>query len=329
MEDSNSTQKSDFRMYIEFDWPEANEWEIDIEKAGKTLVAFSKIFKKYTKDCVKQGEWKGIVKIDKIQPGCTELSMLVDIAKQFSITEIAQVWVYWTLGIKTLDYLEIKDFCQSFMKTLWEQLALKVFSKNKPVEQWPIEWTKIYLINSSWEKIAIEYQSWLNYQVLAPYFNDLYNLEVWKEDSMRLWYSEWWQDMEVAQITTADKEYFSSWDNWWKFLDRLEEDFDEKHTVEKRITWVFVDYYGLAHKYHFSFQARKNQDEIWKQKILCIIDPEMISQAIDYLKPENSHNVTICWNAVLDSEWKVDKLKIKWISSDPNFNPNQTKLIRV
>ncbi len=325
MED-NITLKSDFRMYIEFDWPEANKGEIDIEKAGKTLVAFSKIFKKYTKDCVKQGEWKGVVKIDKIQPWCTELSMLVDIAKQFINSETTQIWAYWILSIKAIDYLWVKDFCQSFMKTLWEQLALKVFSKNKPVESWSIEWTKIYLINSAWTKIAIEYQSWMNYQILAPYFNDLYNLEAWREDIMRLGYSEWWQDTEVAQITTADKEYFSSWDNGWRFLDRLDEDFDEKNTVERRITWVFVDYYGLAHKYHFSFQARKNQDEIWKQKILCIVDSSIISKAIDYLKPENSRNITIFWNAVLDNEWKVDKLKIKWISSNPDFDPNQTTL---
>lgn len=314
-------QSSDFSMYIKFDGPEANKWEMDIEKAGKTLVAFGRLFRKYAKDCKKEKDWNGIIKINWIKTGSTELSLIAEIAKE----TIETGWyIFW--GLKTADYLWIKDFCQAFMKTLGEQLALKIFTKNKIPEQWKIEWTKIYLINSQWDKQLFEYQSWIDYQILTPYFNDLYNLEAWKEDTMKLGFKEWDNNIEVAEITTEYKEYFSSWDNWWKFLDRLEEDFDEKNTVERRITWVFVDYYGLAHKYHFSFQARKNQDEIWKQKILCIVDNAIISQAIDYLKPENSRNITIFWNAVLDSEWKVDKIKIKWISNDPNFNPDQITL---
>lgn len=315
-------EDNEFKIYIKFDWPEASKWRMDIEKAWKTLIAFSKILKKYSKDCNKP-DFQPIIKIEDISEWSTDLILsIIDTFQQHPIWSAELLY-----GSKLIfENFWIKAFFEHFMGTLGDQLALKRFSKNQVLDQWKIEWNSIPLTNFSWEKRIFDYKSWENYQSLAPYLNDLYNLEAWKEDIMKLWYRDWNKEVEVAEITTADKEYFSPWDNWWKFLDRLEEDFDEKHTVERRITWVFVDYYGLAHKYHFSFQARKNQDEIWKQKILCIIDPEMISQAIDYLKPENSHNVTIFWNAVLDSEWKVDKLKIKWISSDPDFNPNQTSI---
>ena len=84
----------------------------------------------------------------------------------------------------------------------------------------------------------------------------------------------------------------------------------------------------MARKYHFSFQARKNLDEIGKQKILCKLKKIEISEIIDLLKPENQKaNVCIFGKAIKDKDGKIDKIYIEWFNTDENYNPNQIKLI--
>ena len=82
----------------------------------------------------------------------------------------------------------------------------------------------------------------------------------------------------------------------------------------------------MAQKYHCSFQARREQDRIGKQKILCILNSEkQKDEVLDLLKDrEKNHIVHIFGRATRDWEDRIDKIKIEWINSNENYNPNQT-----
>ena len=90
----------------------------------------------------------------------------------------------------------------------------------------------------------------------------------------------------------------------------------------------FMDYYGFAQKYHFSFQARKNQDEIGKQYILCIVPTARISEIIDGLKPEKKKRVCIYGQVNRNLDDKVDKIRVEYISEEEDFNPAQVKFFK-
>lgn len=107
----------------------------------------------------------------------------------------------------------------------------------------------------------------------------------------------------------------------------MSEPFEEDKAEDVRIVGKFIDFYGLAHRYHFSFQARKEQDIYGKQKILCIVDKQEISTVIDLLKPEAKTNVCIKGKATKDREDKIDKIKVEWVNTDPDYNPDQTAII--
>lgn len=140
---------------------------------------------------------------------------------------------------------------------------------------------------------------------------------------MKIGYKENGKDDQVAEIKYTDRDYFGTY-SCLSLEERMNESFDETNAKDEQIVGKFVDFYGLAHKYHFVFQARKKQDDIGKQKILCIVKEDQISKILDYLKPEFSKNVCIFGKATRDWEDKVDKIRIEWVNEDENCNPGQT-----
>jgi hypothetical protein len=143
---------------------------------------------------------------------------------------------------------------------------------------------------------------------------------------MTIGYKEKNENWDLATISYDGKKYFDS-DLEQSIVDRMNDVFDEKSAEYVKITGQFVDFYSLAHKYTFAFQARKQQDVFGKQKILCIVRDDDISKIINYLKPENRIDLCIFGKATKDFEGKIDKIQIEWFSENPDFNPNQSVII--
>jgi hypothetical protein len=133
--------------------------------------------------------------------------------------------------------------------------------------------------------------------------------------------------VDTAEVVVGDKDSFVEDVDPDVLARRMSESFDEQDATDETVKGQFVDFYGLAHKYKFSFQARKKQEEFGKQKILCIVEDAMISEILDLLKPENKKNICIHGKATRDQDGKLDKIKIEWFNVNPDYNPNQERLV--
>ncbi|MFZ2193480.1 MAG: hypothetical protein WAV31_04525 [Candidatus Moraniibacteriota bacterium] len=315
--------ENEFVGYLKFFGPSVDDGKIDIEKIGNSLIALNKIYRKYSKQ-QKQNDL--FLKLGKVQRNCTEVNVYLQ-----QIATIAQPVVQtatWALIAKSSG---IAEFGKQFFGTVGQQLALKIFSKGKNLEKKKefAEDGNIFVLARNMdgdEKIFLKemYDTQKDYVCLS----ELVQLEKEKEEKMKIGYYHNSKPKDVGEVKLSEKEFFKSTESNINFEEKLDEEFDETKAEEIKIVGKFVDYYGLAHKYNFSFQARKDQDEIGKQKILCKTDNLNISEIIELLKPEKQEkNVCIFGKATKNNDDKIDKIKIEWINEDENYNPNQKKLI--
>ena len=316
-------EKSDF-LYASFSGPSADSGELNIAKAGQILLALNRWQRHYKKD-YKQDKVNFNLKLRAVKKNCTELQIALEILdKAAPAIGVGTVAAFMNLP-------GVKDFLKEVGKTLGAQLMLKVFAKNKHLRE-----SEPYLEKN---KIVVKVTNYNNetrvvpkdqidfYRKTSRILDDMYVLEPNKEDKLKVgYYSSDTGYHVTAEVSTADREAFSN-----PYLDsiqeRMEEGFDESKAFECKVVGQFVDSYSLAHKYKFAFQARKQQEDYGKQKILCIVEPEMISEIYELMKPENRGNVCIKGKAMRDKENRLDKIKIEWINRDENYDPNQTRLV--
>lgn len=317
-------ESEQFIGYLKYYGPAVDEGKIDIEKIGTSLISLNKIFKKYSK----RNNFKDIsLKLGKVQRNCTEVNIFFE-----QIIPVAQPVAETAAILLAAKTIGITELGKQFFRTIGQQIALKLFSKGKSVKQKRIiiRDGKIFVLlqNSEREEGVFLKDIYDSKDDFSVSLKDLIQLEKAKEEKMQIGYYQNSLARKIAEIGLAQKDYFQAEEDL-SLEERLEEDFDETRAENMRIMGKFIDYYGLAHKYHFSFQARKNQEEIGKQKILCKIENNIkISEIIDLLKPENQEkNICIIGKATKNSEDKVDKIKIEAISDDEYFDPKQAKLI--
>ena len=318
-------QDEQFFGYIKFFGPSVDEGKINAGKVGKSLVALEKLFNKYSRDIYKlEKEQKIEIKVGGIRKNCTEVQIFFE-----QITPIAQPVAESMSALIIAKAIGVTEFGKQFLGTIGQQLALKIFSKGKRFQEGEpfIKNQQIFIKLTNKDKIEkiILLEDWEKYKKLYPYSGDLIQLE--KGEKIKFGYKENKNKTDVATVDYQEQDFFEH-SRGDSIDERIKEPFDEENAEEIKITGKFIDFYGLAHKYHFSFQARKKQDDIGKQKILCIVQESEISKIIDYLKPENSkNNITISGKATRDFENKVDKIKIEWINKDEDYNPNQQKIV--
>jgi hypothetical protein len=327
MKDQKITVSEDY-AYLKFSGPMIDGGKIDLVQAGKTLTSLGKWFKKYNKDFV-NSEQKIVLRAGAIKEGSSEIQLFLDFLQtghgQVAVTTIVASSIFKNLGVR--------EFFQKFMGTLGEQLALKIFAKGKqPTERRKyVEKNKIFveLENSEGVLKNVPEEAWLIYKQTGPILNGFCNLEKGAEEDLRIGYHDSSKniDKDIAKLNYTDKEYFQDINDPDELARRINEPFEEDKAIQMKIIGQFIDFYALAHRYHFSFQARREQDLHGKQKILCIVDTDQISKVIDYLKPENKKNVCIVGNGTKDKDGKTDKIKIRWVTEDLNYDPNQTKII--
>lgn len=317
--------ETQFIGYLKFFGPSVEEGKIDIEKIGNSLIALNKLFKKYAKS----EEAKSIsLKLGKVKKNCTEVNIffeqIIPILKPVAETSTL------LMVAKIADYIGITELGKQFFGTIGEQIALKLFSKGKKTEKQKevVADGKVYVLlkNTDGEVRKFLKEIYDSQKEFAVPLKELIQLENKKEEKMEIGYYKNSSSQKVADIQVTQKDFFHAEEDL-NFEEKLEEDFDEAKAENIKITGQFIDYYGMAHKYHFSFQARKNQEEIGKQKILCKTDGLNVSEIIDLLKPENQKNICISGKATKNTEGKIDKIKIDWFNEDENFNPDQEKLI--
>lgn len=318
------SNSKEFQGYIKYFGPSTEDGSLDILKAGKSLLALDRFSKKYQKESLKLDKDKQYtLKISEVNNNCSELILTI----KEVLTSIPASFALVGLG---LNQIGVAEFGKQFFGTLGQQLALKVFSKGKDIskEKDFIKNGEIFveLKNNQGENKSITAQEWENFKKLNTSLDGFVQLEKGKEEEMKVGYKENKEEKQVAVIEYIDKDYFGTY-NGLSLEERMNESFDETDAKEETIIGKFVDFYGLAHKYHFAFQARKKQEDFGKQKILCIVNEDQISKILDYLKPEFDKNVCISGKAIRDWENKIDKIKIDWVNEDENYNPNQSTII--
>ena len=314
--------KTQFIGYLKFSGPSVDEGRIDIEKIGNSLIALNKLFIKFAK----ADESKNIsLKLGDIKKGSTEVNIFLE-----QVIPVVQPVVNTTALLMVAKSVGITEFGKQFFGTLGQQVALNIFSKGKKLEKTKevFENGDIYVLtkNIQGEEKKFLKELYDSQSEFALPLRDLIQLEDKKEESLEVGYYENNYTNKIADIKFEQKEFFNI-DRELSFEERMEEEFDELKAENIKIIGKFVDYYGMAHKYHFSFQARKNQEEIGKQKILCKTEGLSVSDIIELLKPEKQEkNICIYGKATKDQEGKIDKIKIIWFNADENFNPQQNRL---
>lgn len=303
--------------------PAVDDGQIDIEKIGTSLIALNRIFRKFSK---KEAEKDFSLKLGKVQKNCTEVNVFLQ-----QVTPIVQPAVTAGSILMIAKATGIQEFGKQFFGMLGQQIALELFAKGKSLIK-KKEIAKngqvfVALENSLREERLFPKEIYDNLYEYAPYIKDFVQLEESKEEKMKIGYYQSSNPQDVAEIRYTEKDFFQITHSEKSIEERLDEDFDESNAEERLIVGKFIDYFGMARKYHFSFQARKNIEGIGKQKILCKLKSITISEVIDLLKPENQKkNICIFGKATLDKEGKVDKIYIEWINSNENYNPDQERM---
>lgn len=321
MSDLNKTY-----LYIKFDGPLADDGRVNIGKAGKALVAIDRWTKVYKKEYV-HAQNDFTLRIGSIQKNCTEVQIFLDFIGTLLKSPPG---VVGSVGLFT-QFPGVKDFLKAYGNTLGEQLALKQFAKGKPLkESEPFAkngdvFVNIY--NAEEASKEVKKKSVELYRNGGQVLNNVYALEPGREERLRVGYHNEGTDYDTATITTEDKGAFVDYDDPDSLARRMSEPFEETKAEEVKVVGQFVDFHTLAHRYKFSFQARREQEIYGKQKILCIVDINMVSEIVDLLKPENKKNICIGGKATKDAEGRLDKIKVDWFNEDINFNPDQTRLV--
>lgn len=318
--------EEEFRAYIKFIGPENDDGSVSIRKAGKTLLALDRWTDKYLKEFASNE--RGIsINIRDVKKNCSELELV------FKAAEVA-IGVGATTGVIAVAWKQLgfAEFCKQFMGTLGQQLVLKKVLKNdKPAsvsEPYLDSGTNRVLVDietKDGETITVPQKQVEVHRKTSGYLNGFNTLEEGVNTEMRVGYYD--KDMhanDVAALKPSDKMYFYDPASDENLNKRIQEAYDDDKAVELTLVGRFLDFYGMATKYKFSFQARKKTKQYGKQKILCIVSDENLeAQIIDVLKPNNKHDVVINGRATTDWEGNIDKIKINWVNDDPNFNPDQ------
>jgi hypothetical protein len=316
------TDGKQFVGSLKFFGPSVEEGSIDIEKIGTSLVALNKLFKK----CVPQDYSNCVsIKLEGVRKNCTELNLIFE-----QIAPLAQPVATGTAILLACRSIGLDELGRQFFGTVGSQLALKLFSKGKELDEvktLPVNGEVCVLLrNLDGEMKTVAKREYELLTETAPHLKDFVQLESGREEEMKLGYYEGPVLKEISTIRVSEKECFQVAERP-RFEDRLNEDFDESSARPERIVGKFIDYHGLAHKYHFTFQARKNQSETGKQKILCKVDESRVSEFIDLLKPEHQEeNICIGGKATESPDGKIDKIIVEWFSKDVNYDPHQTKM---
>ena len=327
MRDSE-TRLDDF-LYVKLSGKQVDGGQAHIGAAGRSLLALDKWTRAYKK-ANPRNDIDIQLKLGNIKEGSTEFQIFVDIASALIDSTAAQVGGTAILLGNTPG---IRDFLKKFGGTLGEQLALKIFAKGKKLtESEPFirgRVVRVYAVNEAGEKKEVDKRQLDFYRDSSNVLNGLNVVSPGVIDSVSVGYHTAGDGYsEVGKIDASSKDSFADLSDPDEYARRMNEPFNEEKAKEEKIVGQFVDFHGLAHRYKFSFQARKDQDNFGKQKILCIIDEGQVSDVLDLLKPENKKNVCISGKAVRDTENRVDKIKIDWFNENPDFNPNQTELLQ-
>lgn len=309
-----------FTGYTKFFGPSVDDGKIDPAILAKHLAAVGRLYSKYKVITGRRDPLE--IKVKSIKKNCTEIDFVIQLANATYLDESAGL----LLAFKSIG---VDEFAKAFFRTLGDQAALKVLSKGLPLnENKKFVEGKCLMVeiqNANGETKVVPEASWGLYRQSGGSLQDLIPLRQKKEDALELGYYEGGESFPVSRVSVEDKKYLGSSEDT-DIEARLNEGFDETNAKEEKITGRFVDYYGLAHKYFFSFQARKNQDRFGKQKILCMVEEDSIDDLLDLLKPKNQKDVTVFGLATRDFEGRVDKMKIQWFSENEDFNPNQGTL---
>lgn len=317
-----NTEEKQFVGSLKFFGPSVDDGSIDIEKIGTSLVALNRLFKK----CVPQEDSSRVsLKLEGVRKNCTELNLIFE-----QIAPLAQPVAAGTGFLLVCKAIGLDELGRQFFGTVGNQLALKLFSKGKKLDELktlPVNGEIcVEIRNAEGETRTVTKREYDLLAETAPHLKDFIQLEPGREESMKLGYYEGGVLKEISTVSVSEKECFQVAEKQ-NFEDRLNEDFDEASAKPERIVGKFIDYHGLAHKYHFTFQARKNQSETGKQKILCKVDESRASEFIDLLKPEHQEeNICIGGKATQSPDGKIDKIIVEWFSKDVNYDPEQTKM---
>jgi hypothetical protein len=314
--------------FLKFNGPSVNEGKMNVDSAGKALIALGKMFDNYTKS-ERGNEGKKLVelRIFRINKSSTEFGMCAQ-----EVAPILQPLANAGTMLIAAQALGLTELTKSFFSTVGEQLALKIFLKGK-------EPTKIaktlnkkkqsietVVTNLEGAKKIVSDKAFEQYKQNGAHIKDLVQLDKGKAEELQIGYEKGEAKTIVAKINYQDKPNFQGDFDHLPARERFDEDFNESNASRVKIVGQFMDYYGLAQKYHFSFQARKKQGEIGKQYILCIVPEQEIANIIDYLKPGNKKDLCIYGKAQKNAEGKYDKMKIEYISQQEDFNPDQVEL---
>jgi len=300
---------------IKFFGPSVEDGEMDIDKAGRALIALKQLSKNYFQESKEESI---SLKLGGVKKNCTEIDIFMQLIQGLGTPALIYGIVKAT-GIQELG--------KGFFSTLGQEIALKIFSKGsepKVVKEIFLKDNEPYVLleNSEGKRGEFRRKIYDLQKKDSQALKDMIQLDKGNEDFLEIGYYDNATYKRVGKVDFSQKKFFEESDI--SIQERLEEDFDEQSAEDMKVTGKFIDYYGFAHKYHFSFQARKDQQKIGKQKILCRVETSEISKIIDYLKPENQNkNIYIFGLATKNKEGKIDKMKIEWISENENFNPNQ------
>jgi len=321
-----------FSVYLEFKGGAVNAGEIDPVIAGKTLIAFSRLLKKYQKDIDSSG-LDFSLKLKNIYKGSSGLELVPDILQimeNLAETESMTLFAKTLVGYHAVRIFQVQEFFKGFMSTLGTQAALRVSSKGTVLSE------KKSSVNddNSISKICIdengrEYKlnekEWKAYQVLSPILGDMVAFKSGDGvEKMSFGFKDSGKKTTTGEIVLKNTEYFEP--SFDLIEERMTEPFDESKAEPVTIEGRFVDYHGMAHKYFFSFQVRRDVEKYGKKKILCLLEKESVSKVLDLLKPENAQNVILSGKAIRDKENKLDKIKIdSWVDKS-GHGSNQDSL---
>jgi len=314
-------KEEQFIGYLKFFGPSVEEGKIDIEKIGNSLIALNKLFRKYSKQ--KNNDIS--LKLGGVKKNCTEINVFME-----QIVPVIQPVAETAPYILAAKYSGVTEFGKQFFGTIGNQLVLKLFSKGKKLDVVRCSMddgvNRVLLRDTDGREQWFPKEIWDSQKDFSPALRDMIQLEAGREEKMQFGYYDKDNVKKLAEVGYGQKGFFNL-EKEVTFDERLDEKFDEAQAQEIKIAGKFVDYYGLAHEYHFSFQARKEQRETGKQKILCKVEESKIAELIDLLKPENQKkNVYIGGLAVKTADGKIDKIKVAWFSYDEFYNPKQPRL---
>lgn len=316
-----------FHAYVKFIGPENEDGAVDITKAAKTMLALDRWVRKYQKEFTKADE-KVELKISAVRKNCSELDIIIQ-----SASKLVETGTLTLVGATAWKQLGFHEFCKKFMGTLGEQVALKKVLKHDKPERVGEPYLKdnspvTDVFTKDDKKYTVSVEAIDVYRKTHDSLNGLNTLIPGENTEMRVGYYDMQSvQHDVATLSPSDRVAFTDPMSEQLLEQRLSEGFDVDRAKEVTIFGRFLDYRGMATKYRFSFQARKNTKEYGKQKVLCIVeDQAMESQLLDLLKPQNKKNIVLNGLATKSWDGSLDKLKIKWFDESPDYNPEQLEM---